>query len=70
MRIFFVCKIFFYDLRLKFFSMRVIDKKNCVKPSYCTLKHTLILKKFQNIAKNFAKKFYTVFLYLKSSTTG
>ena len=35
------------------------------------------IKKFQNIAKNiakniseFAKKLYTVFLYLRSSTTG
>ena len=61
--------------------MRVIDKKLCkielLYEKLITLRHTLIFKKFQNIAKKFAKKIcefakkiYTVFLYLRSSTTG
>ena len=65
-----------------FFSMRVTDKKKLCEiellyEKLCTLRHTLKLKIFQNIAKKFAKKicefakkFYTVFLYLRSSTTG
>ena len=64
-----------------FYLMIVIDKKICkielLYKKLCTLKHTLILKKFQNIAKNFGKKIcefaknlYTAFLYLRSSTTG
>ena len=52
--------------------MRVIDKKVCkielLYDKLCTLKHTLIFKKFQNIAKKiaekiceFAKKIYILF---------
>ena len=51
MHILFVIKTFFYDLRIMFFSMRVIDKKNCVKSSYC-MRHTLILKKLRICNEN------------------
>ena len=79
MRIFVVIKIFFFNLRIEVFSIRVTDKKNCVKSNYCMRNYvyTLKLKIFQNIAKKFAKKicefakkFYIVFLDLRSSTTG
>ena len=60
-----------------FFQWGSLIKKMCkielLYEKLCTLKHTLIFKKFQNFAKKiceFAKKIYTVFLYLRSSTTG
>ena len=57
--------------------MKKLCKIELLYEKLCILRHTLILKKFQNIAKNFAKKnceftkkLYTVFLYFRSTTTG
>ena len=61
MRTFFVIKIFFYDLRIMFFSMRVIDKKNCVKSNYC--KTHINIKKIAKKIANLQKKLHSFSLF-------
>ena len=47
MRTFFVIKIFLYDLRIELLYEKL-----------CILRHTLIFKKFQNIAKKITLVFF------------
>ena len=57
----FLLSKFFYDLRIVFFLMRVIDKKKLCKIEFlyeklCTLRHTLEFKKYAKYCKKFKKK--------------